>query len=82
MPVSTSENNSDFPAIEKPTRRRLGIPPAPDPKQCYFTKREAAGYLRMSERSIRRLEERQLLRRCQLSSGKVIYSKTALDAVP
>ena len=63
-------------------RIRHGIPPSPDPGQSYFTKREAAGYLRMSERSIKRLEARGLLRRSKLSAGKIIYSKVALDAVP
>lgn len=66
----------------KKTRQRIGIPPSPDAGQTYFTKREAAGYLRTSERSIRELEKRGLLKREKLSMGKVIYTKAALDAVP
>lgn len=67
---------------EKTARQRHGIPPPPDPNCRFFTKREAAGYLRMCERSVMRLVARGLLSRCQLSSGVVKFSKAALDAVP
>ena len=62
-----------------PTRRRRGalIPPSP-PDQQNYTLREAAGYLRLCEKSIRNIVKRGLLKGSR-GTGKWVFTRKALD---
>lgn len=60
-------------------RRRRGalIPPAP-PDQQNYTLWEAAGYLRLCEKSVRNLIKRGLLKGSR-GTGKWVFAKKTLD---
>jgi hypothetical protein len=58
-------------------RRGALIPPSP-PDQQNYTLREAAGYLRLCEKSIRNLVKRGLLKGSR-GTGKYVFTKKALD---
>jgi hypothetical protein len=63
----------------EPVRHRRGalIPPSP-PDQQNYTLWEAAGYLRLCEKSVRNLIKRGLLKGSR-GTGKWVFSKKALD---
>jgi helix-turn-helix protein len=65
--------------IVEPVRHRRGtlIPPSP-PDQQNYTLWEAAGYLRLCEKSVRNLIKRGLLKGSR-GTGKWVFAKKTLD---